>query len=161
MPHAYARTQRRRSRIVRRRPADRPNRLPPHARACTSSRAMLTHIPFPALPVPPSWFPGHMLQFQRMLPTLLNKTDVVLELRDARLPLTSINRNFEGKSAALFSSFLLIDRAHCGTTRCHVHGFFEAEWHCNVARRLDAECRCCAVGAFSPRTFGESSLRLP
>ena len=57
---------------------------------------MLTHIPFPALPTPPSWFPGHMLQFQRMLPTLLNKTDVVLELRDARLPLTSINRNFEG-----------------------------------------------------------------
>ncbi|KAI0676548.1 P-loop containing nucleoside triphosphate hydrolase protein [Trametes maxima] len=57
---------------------------------------MLTHIPFPPLPAPPSWFPGHMLQFQRMLPTLLNKTDVVLELRDARLPLTSINRNFEG-----------------------------------------------------------------
>ncbi|KAI0764591.1 P-loop containing nucleoside triphosphate hydrolase protein [Trametes elegans] len=57
---------------------------------------MLTHVPFPPLPAPPSWFPGHMLQFQRMLPTLLNKTDVVLELRDARLPLTSINRNFEG-----------------------------------------------------------------
>ncbi|KAI9063751.1 P-loop containing nucleoside triphosphate hydrolase protein [Trametes sanguinea] len=57
---------------------------------------MLTHIPFPPLPAPPSWFPGHMLHFQRMLPTLLNKTDVVLELRDARLPLTSINRNFEG-----------------------------------------------------------------
>lgn len=57
---------------------------------------MLTHIPVPLLPAPPSWFPGHMLQFQRMLPGLLNKTDVVLELRDARLPLTSINRNFEG-----------------------------------------------------------------
>ncbi|KAI0739081.1 P-loop containing nucleoside triphosphate hydrolase protein [Daedaleopsis nitida] len=56
---------------------------------------MLRHIPFPPLPIPPSWYPGHMLQFQRMLPTLLNKTDVVLELRDARLPLTSINRNFE------------------------------------------------------------------
>ncbi|KAH9847453.1 P-loop containing nucleoside triphosphate hydrolase protein [Lenzites betulinus] len=53
-------------------------------------------IPLPPLPAPPSWFPGHMLQFQRMLPALLNKTDVVLELRDARLPLTSINRNFEG-----------------------------------------------------------------
>ena len=62
---------------------------------------MLAHIPFPALPVPPSWFPGHMLQFQKMLPTLLNKTDVVLELRDSRLPLTSINRNFEGVYAAL------------------------------------------------------------
>ena len=59
---------------------------------------MLTHIPFPALPVPPPWFPGHMLQFQRQLPALLKKTDVVLELRDARLPLTSINRNFEGAS---------------------------------------------------------------
>ena len=58
---------------------------------------MLTHIPFPLLPVPPSWFPVHMLQFQKMLPALLNKTDVVLELRDSRLPLTSINRNFEGE----------------------------------------------------------------
>ena len=59
---------------------------------------MLAHIPFPALPAPQSWFPGHMLAFRRMLPTLLNKTDVVLELRDARLPLTSINRTFEGAS---------------------------------------------------------------
>jgi len=57
---------------------------------------MLTHIPFPVLPAPPSWFPGHMLHFARTLPGLLTRTDVVLELRDARLPLTSINRNFEG-----------------------------------------------------------------
>jgi mitochondrial GTPase 1 len=57
---------------------------------------MLQHIPFPALPAPPSWYPGHMTQFTRMLPGLLRRTDVVLELRDARLPLTSINRNFEG-----------------------------------------------------------------
>ncbi len=70
---------------------------------------MLTHIPFPALPVPPSWFPGHMLQFQRTLPTLLNKTDVVLELRDARLPLTSINRNFEGAFLLAFSRDLRHD----------------------------------------------------
>ena len=32
-----------------------------------------------------------------MLPALLSRTDVVLELRDARLPLTSVNRNFEGQ----------------------------------------------------------------
>ncbi|KAJ7512698.1 P-loop containing nucleoside triphosphate hydrolase protein [Mycena galericulata] len=56
----------------------------------------LTHIPFPALPIPPSWFPGHMMKFTRMLPTLLTQTDVVLELRDSRLPLTSINRSLEG-----------------------------------------------------------------
>ena len=57
---------------------------------------MLQHIPFPVLPAPPSWYPGHMTQFTRLLPTLLRRTDVVLELRDSRLPLTSINRNFEG-----------------------------------------------------------------
>ncbi|KAJ6488008.1 P-loop containing nucleoside triphosphate hydrolase protein [Mycena sanguinolenta] len=56
----------------------------------------LTRIPFPALPIPPSWFPGHMMKFTRMLPTLLTQTDVVLELRDSRLPLTSINRTLEG-----------------------------------------------------------------
>lgn len=38
-----------------------------------------------------------MTQFARLLPQLLQRTDVVLELRDARLPLTSINRTFEGK----------------------------------------------------------------
>ncbi|KAJ6627799.1 P-loop containing nucleoside triphosphate hydrolase protein [Mycena sp. CBHHK59/15] len=56
----------------------------------------LTHIPFPPLPIPPSWFPGHMMKFTRMLPALLTRTDVVLELRDSRLPLTSINRTLEG-----------------------------------------------------------------
>ena len=65
---------------------------------------MLQHIPFPALSAPPSWFPGHMNQFKRQLPVLLKQTDVVLELRDARLPLTSINRTFEGRSALLFIS---------------------------------------------------------
>lgn len=48
------------------------------------------------LPTPPSWYPGHMRQFLRNLPALLGRTDVVLELRDSRLPLTSINGTFEG-----------------------------------------------------------------
>ncbi|KAG6830369.1 hypothetical protein H0H92_001006 [Tricholoma furcatifolium] len=56
----------------------------------------LKHIPIPSLPIPPSWFPGHMMKFTRMLPALLTKTDVVLEIRDSRLPLTSINRTLEG-----------------------------------------------------------------
>ncbi|PPQ73748.1 hypothetical protein CVT26_011868 [Gymnopilus dilepis] len=50
----------------------------------------------PALPPPPSWFPGHMMKFTRMLPALLKRTNVVLEIRDSRLPLTSINRTLEG-----------------------------------------------------------------
>ncbi|TFK46855.1 P-loop containing nucleoside triphosphate hydrolase protein [Heliocybe sulcata] len=57
---------------------------------------MLAHIPFPVLPAPPSWYPGHMDKFARMLPALLRRTDVVLELRDSRLPLTSINETLEG-----------------------------------------------------------------
>ena len=67
---------------------------------------MLKHIPFPTLPAPPSWFPGHMNQFKRQLPALLKQTDVVLELRDARLPLTSINRTFEGWLALLLVPLL-------------------------------------------------------
>lgn len=50
---------------------------------------------FPALPSAPSWFPGHMNRFTKQLPALLSRTDVVLELRDSRLPLTSINNNLE------------------------------------------------------------------
>ena len=47
-----------------------------------------------------------MNQFKRQLPALLKQTDVVLELRDARLPLTSINRTFEGWLALLLISHL-------------------------------------------------------
>lgn len=54
----------------------------------------LPHLP--ALPAPTSWFPGHMMKFTRQLPALLKRTNVVLEIRDARLPLTSINRTLEG-----------------------------------------------------------------
>jgi hypothetical protein len=37
-----------------------------------------------------------MNRFTKQLPALLSRTDVVLELRDSRLPLTSINNNLEG-----------------------------------------------------------------
>ncbi|KAG2139559.1 P-loop containing nucleoside triphosphate hydrolase protein [Suillus cothurnatus] len=56
----------------------------------------MSAILFPALPSAPSWFPGHMNRFTKQLPALLSRTDVVLELRDSRLPLTSINNNLEG-----------------------------------------------------------------
>jgi hypothetical protein len=43
-----------------------------------------------------------MNRFTKQLPALLSRTDVVLELRDARLPLTSINHNLESESDAPF-----------------------------------------------------------
>jgi ribosome biogenesis GTPase A len=56
----------------------------------------LAQLQKPWLLNPATWFPGHMMKFRRELPSLLSQTDVLLELRDSRLPLTSINRNFEG-----------------------------------------------------------------
>ncbi|KIY72704.1 hypothetical protein CYLTODRAFT_434646 [Cylindrobasidium torrendii FP15055 ss-10] len=55
----------------------------------------LRNIPVPSLPVPPTWFPGHMNKFTRQLPSLLPRTHIVLEVRDSRLPLTSINRSLQ------------------------------------------------------------------
>lgn len=63
---------------------------------CPSEKKKTMLAQLPALPNPPSWFPGHMMKFTRMLPALLKRTNVVLEIRDSRLPLTSINRTLEG-----------------------------------------------------------------
>ncbi|CAE6429093.1 unnamed protein product [Rhizoctonia solani] len=49
----------------------------------------------PLLPIAPSWYPGHMRRFFTQLPELLARTHIVLEARDSRLPLTSINPEFE------------------------------------------------------------------
>ncbi|OCF59546.1 hypothetical protein L486_02213 [Kwoniella mangroviensis CBS 10435] len=51
----------------------------------------------PVFPYPariPSWFAGHMSRSLRELPTLLENIDLVIEARDSRLPLTSINSTF-------------------------------------------------------------------
>ncbi|KAI0298667.1 P-loop containing nucleoside triphosphate hydrolase protein [Multifurca ochricompacta] len=85
---------------------------------------MLSRFQPPPLPPPQSWYPGHMTQFSRILPRLLSRTDVVLELRDARLPLTSVNRNFEGalnrwRSERLgLSEHAAISSPHAGARVC-------------------------------------------
>lgn len=43
----------------------------------------------------PSWFIGHMAKSLRDLPSLLEDIDLVIEARDARLPLTSNNGAFD------------------------------------------------------------------
>jgi len=62
-----------------------------------SVRTNLFNMPFPSpiLPPAPSWYPGHMHRFIKQLPALLQDTHIVLEARDVRLPLTSINPEFE------------------------------------------------------------------
>ena len=43
-----------------------------------------------------SWYAGHMAKSLRVTATLLKDIDLVIEARDARLPLTSINGAFDG-----------------------------------------------------------------
>lgn len=50
-------------------------------------------FPFPART--PSWFAGHMARSLNELPNLLKDIDLVIEARDARLPLTSVNSAFD------------------------------------------------------------------
>lgn len=50
-------------------------------------------FPFPTRTT--SWFAGHMARSLRELPALLDEVDLVLEARDSRLPLTSVNPAFD------------------------------------------------------------------
>ena len=42
-----------------------------------------------------NWYPGHMLRAKKELAEKLKRVDVVLEIRDARIPLSSVNQDFE------------------------------------------------------------------
>ncbi|KAI9281607.1 P-loop containing nucleoside triphosphate hydrolase protein [Sporodiniella umbellata] len=42
-----------------------------------------------------NWFPGHMARGLRLINERLNSVDLVVEVRDARIPLSSVNPNFE------------------------------------------------------------------
>ena len=42
-----------------------------------------------------NWYPGHMLKAKKELAEQLKRVDVVLEMRDARIPVSSINQDFE------------------------------------------------------------------
>ncbi|MBF0277714.1 MAG: ribosome biogenesis GTPase YlqF [SAR324 cluster bacterium] len=44
---------------------------------------------------PINWYPGHMLKAKKELTARLKQVDVVLELRDARIPMASVNKDFE------------------------------------------------------------------
>ncbi|KAG2216628.1 hypothetical protein INT45_001834 [Circinella minor] len=42
-----------------------------------------------------NWFPGHMAKGLRVISERLNSVDLVVEVRDARIPVSSVNPNFE------------------------------------------------------------------
>ena len=42
-----------------------------------------------------AWYPGHMAKTRRLLIDSMKKMHFVLEVRDARIPLSSTNRDFQ------------------------------------------------------------------
>ena len=42
-----------------------------------------------------NWYPGHMLKAKKELAKQLKRVDVILEMRDARIPVSSVNHDFE------------------------------------------------------------------
>ncbi len=62
-----------------------------------------------------NWYPGHMLKAKKELAEKLKRVDVVLEIRDARIPLSSVNQDFEEllghkKRILIFNKTVLADQ---------------------------------------------------
>jgi len=74
----------------------------------------------------PSWFPGHMQRAIRSLPALLSRTTpvlpLVIEVRDARLPLTSINPAFERMLRQVYGASILPDSTSLPATDGDIKG---------------------------------------
>ena len=72
-----------------------------------------------------NWYPGHMLKAKKELAERLKRVDVVLEMRDARIPLSSVNKDFEEllghkNRILIFNKTALADRE---VTRCWEENF--------------------------------------
>ncbi|MDP7463483.1 MAG: ribosome biogenesis GTPase YlqF, partial [SAR324 cluster bacterium] len=94
-----------------------------------------------------NWYPGHMLKAKKEFAAQLKRVDVVLELRDARIPETSINHDFElllgqKRRLVLFNKTRLADpdvtkvweaRLH---SEEHPHLFIDALTNRNLKRIL-------------------------
>lgn len=63
-----------------------------------------------------NWFPGHMAKTYRLLPDQLKKTDIFLEIRDSRIPVSSGNSELDYvipesvKRIILFNKYDLCDQ---------------------------------------------------
>lgn len=95
----------------------------------------------------PSWFAGHMAKSLNQLPALLEEVDLVLEARDARLPLTSVNPAFDNVLEHVWGhSGAGPDRRGKGkeklvvyTKRDLAEQRYEAVSYCELARQLFGE----------------------
>lgn len=73
-----------------------------------------------------NWYPGHMLKAKKELQKRLKEVDVVLEVRDARIPEASVNPDFEAilrqkRRVVVFNKTDLADPALVEGWRQHFH----------------------------------------
>ena len=61
-----------------------------------------------------NWFPGHMARTVREITERLKLVDLVFEVRDARVPVSSRNRNFE-KLLGVKKRLILFNKANTHT----------------------------------------------
>lgn len=99
-----------------------------------------------------NWFPGHMARATAALETTLRATDVVVEVRDARVPFSSANPLLEelrvargGSSGALLPRVVVFNKADLANDQ--------------LRRRLTAWCAARGTPAlFSSATTGGASI---
>ena len=90
-----------------------------------------------------NWYPGHMAKAKRLLADQLGRVDVVLEMCDARLPLSSRNPDLDRLSAGKKRVLLLnkADLADAAATSAWLNEF----------RRQGLDAVCCNASAGKPR----------
>ena len=77
------------------------------------------------VPLNINWYPGHMAKAKRLISESLKQVDIILEIRDARIPISSANPDFDdlftNKSRIVFLN--KSDLAHPSITRDWVDWF--------------------------------------
>ena len=85
-----------------------------------SSRNASQFVPRQTFPLPTtnffSWFPGHMFKALRELASTVNEVDLIVEIRDARIPLSSRNPYFDDVCAGKRRLILYNKRNLAGLT---------------------------------------------
>ncbi len=85
-----------------------------------------------------NWYPGHMFKTKKDLQQLLKQVDVVLEVRDARIPMSSASSELHLLMADKTSLIVLnkADLANPNLTHLWKQHFLNAGQHCHISNSL-------------------------
>ena len=96
---------------------------------CVRYNSTIHFTPRSSFPLPPNnpftWFPGHMLAGLRALSSTITDIDLIIETRDARIPLSSRNPYLEDVCANKYRLVLYNKRDLAGLTYAQEQVFFQ------------------------------------